>query len=61
MTTPNVKVPKEKDTPKEYYRDNLEGIEETVSIKTDDSELQIELTPEVAQENQSFHQTSHQK
>ena len=39
----NVKVPKEKIS-KEYYRDNLQGIEETVSIKTDDLEP-IEPTP----------------
>ena len=39
----NVKVPKEKIS-KEYYRDNLQGIEEKVSIKTDDLEP-IEPTP----------------
>ncbi len=39
----NVKVPREKIS-KEYYRDNLQGIEESVSIKTDDLEP-IEPTP----------------
>ena len=39
----NVKVPREKIS-KEYYRDNLQGVEESVSIKTDDLEP-FEPTP----------------
>ena len=39
----NVKVPREQIS-KEYYRDNLQGIEEKVSIKTDDLEP-LEPTP----------------
>ena len=39
----NIKVPREQIS-KEYYRDNLQGIEEKVSIKTDDLEP-IEPTP----------------
>ena len=47
----NVKVPREQIS-KEYYRDNLQGIEEKVSIKTDDLEP-LEPTPtEVVKETE---------
>ena len=46
----DVKVPREKIS-KEYYRDNLQGVEESVSIKVDDDEpVVITPTQEVKEE-----------
>jgi len=45
----NVKVTKE-NVQKEYYRDNLQGIEEPVSIKTDDIEPLDAVPTEVVKE-----------
>jgi len=46
----DVKVPREKIS-KEYYRDNLQGVEESVSIKVDDDEpVVVTPTQEVKEE-----------